>query len=84
MPSPVTRLIFSLPASFAYARVSQIFHAIHQAYLLAISNPFHPSPPPPANPATASPPARDPKAFESSKRLDRRITEIVGSLGIKG
>jgi hypothetical protein len=63
--------------------MSQIFHAIHQAYLLAISNPFHPSPPPPANAATATPPARDPKAFESSERLDRRITDIAASLGIK-
>lgn len=64
--------------------IAQIFHALHQAYLLAISNPFNPSPSslPPTNLANATLPPRDPRIFENSKRLEKKVEEIVASLGV--
>lgn len=53
----------------------QIFHALHLAYLQAISNPFHPQP---------TNGARDPKAFESSKKFEHRIAEIVEGVNSVG
>ncbi|CDZ96374.1 Uncharacterized conserved protein [Phaffia rhodozyma] len=57
--------------------VLTIFHALHQAYLLTISNPFHPQP------ILSNPAARDrwnPKNFEGNKQLEKRLGEIVAKL----